>query len=96
MATQAQRYLDILALMGRKPETVSYIVHEEYDRDPDEFCRTNEVYLSLFGIDPVKASEVIRAYRDAVVEDGVIHDVSHLNLALITWKARNKNYHHKY
>jgi len=44
----------------------------------------------------VKASEVIRAYRDAVVEDGVIHDVSHLNLALITWKARNKNYHHKY
>lgn len=96
MATQAQRYLDILGLMGRKPEMASYTVHEEYDRDPEEFCQTNAVYLGLFGIDPAKASEGIRAYRDEVVADGVIHDVTHLNLALITWKARNKNNHHKY
>lgn len=95
MATEAQRYFDILTLMGRKPERVDYIVHEEYDRDPEEFRQTNEVYLSLFGMDPVKASEGIRAYRDEVVENGGIHDVSHLNLALITWKAANKNYHHK-
>ena len=95
MATEAQRYFDILTLMGRKPERVDYIVHEEYDRDPEEFRQTNEVYLSLFGMDPVKASEGIRAYREEVVENGGIHDVSHLNLALITWKAANKNYHHK-
>ncbi len=95
MATEAQRYFDILTLMGRKPEMTSHIVHETYDRDPEEFCRTNEVYLSLFGMDAAKASEGIRAYRDEIVEDGVIHDVSHLNLALITWKAANRNYHHK-
>ena len=95
MATEAQRYFDVLTLMGRKPEMTSHIVHETYDRDPEEFRRTNEVYLGLFGMDPVKASEGIRAYRDEVVEDGVIHDVSHLNLALITWKAANRNYHHK-
>ncbi len=95
MATEAQRYFDILTLMGRKPEIATYIFHEEYDRDPEEFCQTNEVYLSLFDMDPVRASEGIRAYREEVVEDGVIHDVSHLNLALITWKAANKNYHHK-
>ena len=95
MATEAQRYFDVLTLMGRKPEMTSHIVHETYDRDPEEFRRTNEVYLGLFGMDPVKASEGICAYRDEVVEDGVIHDVNHMNLALITWKAANKNYHHK-
>ncbi|MDO4867980.1 MAG: class I SAM-dependent methyltransferase [Clostridia bacterium] len=95
MATEAQRYFDILTLMGRKPEIATYFVHEEYDRNPEEFCQTNEVYMSLFGIDPARASQGIRAYCDEVAEDGVIHDVSHLNLALITWKAANKNYHHK-
>ena len=66
-----------------------------YRQKAEEFRQTNEVYLSLFGMDPVKASEGICAYCDEVVENGGIHDVSHLNLALITWKAANKNYHHK-
>ena len=85
---ELMRRMDVRLVGGMATEAQRYF-------DIEEFRQTNEVYLSLFGMDPVKASEGIRAYRDEVVENGGIHDVSHLNLALITWKAANKNYHHK-
>jgi len=87
MTTEALWYYEMLYLMGRQPDVRNWTIHYEHDVPIEEACRRNEVYFQIFGIPEEKSRPVLRQYFESRAHDGLVHDESHLNTALICWNA---------
>lgn len=90
MTTEALWYYEILYLMGRQPDVRNWTRHFEYDLPVEEACRRNEVYFQIFGIPVEQSRPILREYFNEKADAGYVHDISHLNTALICWKPKNK------
>lgn len=85
MTTEALWYYDMLYLMGRQPDVKNWTLHYKYAIPVSEACRRNAVYFKIFGIPEEESRPVLQAYFDSRAADGLVHDESHLNTALICW-----------
>lgn len=90
MTTEAIWYYEMLYLMGRQPDVRNWTRHVEYDIPVEEACRRSEVYFEIFGIPVPESRPVLKQYFESSAEDGLVHDISHLNTALIYWKVPEK------
>jgi hypothetical protein len=74
--------------MGRQPDVKSWSQHFEYVISVAEACNRNEVYFLIFGIQPETSHPLLEAYFESKAIDGLVHDVTHLNTALICWRPK--------
>lgn len=88
MTTEALWYYEILYLMGRQPDVRNWTRHYEYNLSIEEACRRNEVYFQIFGIPVERSRPILQKYFNEKATEGYIHDISHLNTALICWKPQ--------
>ena len=86
MTTETLWYYEILYLMGRQPNVRNWTRHYEYDIPVTEACRRNEIYFQIFGIPKEKSQPVLRQYFESRATDGLVHEESQLNTALICWR----------
>ncbi|MDR0648366.1 MAG: class I SAM-dependent methyltransferase [Synergistaceae bacterium] len=89
MTTEALTYYETLYLMGRQPDVKNWTAHYKYSLPVDEACRRNEVYFEIFGIPAEQSRPVLKAYFERKADNGLVHDESHLNTALICWRPYN-------
>lgn len=92
MTTEALWYYEMLYLMGRQPDVKNYTRHFAYDVSVEDTCAQGEVYYQIFGIPPARSRPVLERYYGERAENGMVHDESHLNLALISWHPAGATY----
>ena len=91
MTTEALWYYEMLYLMGRQPDVKNWSRHYEYDLPIEEVCSRNEVYFQIFGITAEESRPILRRYFEEQAVNGLVHDETQLNTALICWHPNGGN-----
>ena len=86
MTTETVWYYNMLYLMGRQPDVKHWTQHYSYDMTIAEACRRNEVYFRIFGIPKTQSRPILLRYFEEQAKNGLVHDESHLNTAIICWR----------
>ena len=87
MTTESIWYYEALYLMDRYPSVKNYCFSYQKDVSLDEICNSMEVYFQIFDLSAEKSRPIIRKYFESVAENGIVHDETIINKALIYWEV---------
>lgn len=85
MVTEAIHYYNALYLLGRQPEVRCRTAHREYAISRERVLAQYPIYFRIFGIEPERSLPFLEDYLDRNAPDGLLHEESHLNFAMLTW-----------
>ena len=91
MITDADRYQEVLAAMGRTVLTAEKTMRSEYTVSKEEFLGRYPVYFSVFGVPRSESEPYVQDYFDRHAENGVLQDESELRLVLLTWNGNRSS-----
>ncbi len=87
MATEALTYLNVLYLMGRKPNLLCWQEVKTVARSAEEVMAQYRAYFPIFGVDDKATTEFLTEYLKREAPDGVLHDESVMHYGLIFWNV---------
>ena len=85
MVTELIHYFNALYLMGRQPNVLCRTVHREYDVPAEKLLEQYPIYFKIFGVEEDVSVPFLRGYLDRHAENGLLHEESHINFAMIRW-----------
>lgn len=85
MVTELIHYFNALYLMGRQPDVLCRTVHREYGVPVEKLLEQYPIYFRIFGVEEEQSVPFLRDYLSLHAEDGLLHEESHINFAMITW-----------
>lgn len=91
MITDADRYLEVLGLMGREVTVSEKTMRSEYDVTRETFLERYPVYFSVFGVPREESEPYVKDYFERHADGGVLHDESELKLVLLAWKGNRSS-----
>lgn len=86
MVTELIHYFNALYLMGRQPNVVCRTLHREYDVPVEKLLEQYPIYFRIFGVEEARSRAFLEDYLSRNAENGLLHEESHINFALISWK----------
>ena len=87
MTTESIWYYETLYLMDRYPCVKNYSFSYQKDVPIDEICSSMEAYFKIFDVPQERCRPIIRKYFEGVAENGIVHDETIINKALIYWEV---------
>lgn len=87
MVTEAIHYYNVLYQMGRMPEVRCRTSYRACDVPAEAVMSQYPIYFEIFGIGREKSVPFLEAYLKEHAEEGVLHDESRINLAMLTWEV---------
>lgn len=85
MVTEAIHYYNALYLLGRQPEVRCRTVHRKYPISRERVLAQYPIYFKLFGVERERSVPFLGDYLDRNAPDGLLHEESHVNYAMLTW-----------
>ena len=86
MVTELIHCFNVLCLMGRQPEVRCRTVHREYDAPVEKLLEQYPLYFKIFGVPEERSRAFLEDYLSRHAANGFLHEESHINYAMITWK----------
>ena len=87
MVTEAIHYYNALYLMGRQPDVRCRTVHREYTVPKERILAQYPIYFKIFGVEEETSAAFLEDYLARNAQDGLLHDESHINFAMLTWNV---------
>ena len=87
MVTDGTRYEQVLTAMGRDVRIITKEFTSKHDISSATVLRQFPIYFEIFGIEKTDAVAYLQDYLSRNADNGVLHDESKLNYALLTWNV---------
>lgn len=85
MVTELIHYFNALYLMGRQPDVLCRSLRREYDVPVEKLLEQYPIYFKIFGMEEDVSVPFLRGYLDRHAENGLLHEESYINYAMIRW-----------